>query len=203
MKNHYDAILFDFDGVLADTEPVHYECWKEVLVPLGVQMDWPTFAEHCIGVPDRQAVEILCRLSRPPVDFETAWATSARKQEAFRRKTLEAPPIQPGTIDLLRSLDGVKLGVVTASARSEIEPILVRAGVSELIDVLVCRDDVQRPKPAPDQYLEAARRLGATKVLAVEDSEAGLASARAAGFETLRIDHPANLTGRLRQCLGL
>jgi HAD superfamily hydrolase (TIGR01509 family) len=115
---------------------------------------------------------------------------------------LEAPPIKPETIELLKSLNGVKLGVVTASARSEIEPVLERAGVRALLDVLVCRDDVEHPKPAPDQYLEAVQQLGTAKALAVEDSEAGLASARAAGLDVVHVKHPEEVPQRVRERVG-
>jgi beta-phosphoglucomutase len=198
----FDSIMFDFDGVLADTEPVHCECWKEVLSPLGVHVDWPTFAAHCVGVPDREAVEILCRLSSPPVDVETAWATSHRKQEVFRARTLAAPPIGPEMVDFLKSLDGFKIAVVTASARCEIEPLLERAGVRACFDTLVCREDVERTKPTPDPYLAAARQLGVTRALVVEDSVAGEASGRAAGFEVLRVAGPAEVPSRVRARLN-
>jgi HAD superfamily hydrolase (TIGR01509 family) len=198
----YDAILFDFDGVLADTEPIHYECWVEVLKPLGIQIDWPTFLKYCIGVPDRRAVQILCERSVPPVDFDSAWATEPRKQRLFRERTLANPPIQPETVALLRSLDGLKTAVVTASSRSEIEPLLERAGVRGCLDALICREDVERPKPAPDPYLAAAKQLGVKRPLVVEDSDTGAASGIAAGFDVLRVAGAADVPKEVRRRLS-
>ena len=193
----YQAILFDFDGVLADTEPVHFQCWAEVLKPLGIHVDWPTFSKYCIGIPDRQAVEFFCHRNDPPVDLETAWAELGRKQQIFRARTLAAPPISQEMVDFLKSLTGFKLAVVTASVRSEIEPLLERAGVRDCFGALVCREDVEHTKPAPDPYLTAARQLGVTTALVVEDSDAGAASGNAAGFEVLRVRGPAEVPARV------
>ena len=55
----YEAILFDFDGVLLDSEPLHFACWRQVLLPLGIELDWETYRDHCIGVADRDMVEFL------------------------------------------------------------------------------------------------------------------------------------------------
>jgi len=204
-KKQYDVILFDFDGVLADTEPIHCQCWAEVLRPLGIELDWATFEKHCMGVPDPEVVDFLCRRNDPPVEFSAAWARHARKQQLFRARMLESPPLTTAVKDLIRSLaaSGFRMAVVTASARSEIEPVLERAGIGPFLEAVVCRDDVARAKPAPDQYLEAARLLNATRPLVVEDSDAGVASGQAAGFEVLRIDRPDNLPGLLRAHLGL
>jgi HAD superfamily hydrolase (TIGR01509 family) len=200
----YDAILFDFDGVLADTEPVHCQCWAEVLRPLGIHLDWPTFEKYCVGVPDPQVVEFLCRRNDPPVDVAAAWARAERKRELFRARMREAPPLTPAVIGMIRSLSGsgLRLAVVTASARSEIEPVLERAGIRSCFGALVCRDDVARTKPAPDAYLTAARLLNAANPLVVEDSEAGIAAGLAAGFEVLRVASPAGLPGLLAEHLG-
>jgi beta-phosphoglucomutase len=199
----FDAILFDFDGVLVDSEPIHCQCWAEALRPLGIQLDWPTFEKHCVGVPDPEVVEFLCRRNDPPVDVEAAWARCGRKQELFRARMLEAPPFAPAVIELIQSLAGFRLAVVTASARSEIEPLLERAGILSCFGAVVCREDVARNKPAPDPYLMAARLLHATKPLVVEDSDTGAASGRAAGFEVLRVSSPACLPTLLRERLSL
>jgi beta-phosphoglucomutase len=199
-----DAILFDFDGVLADTEPIHFQCWAEVLRPLGIQLDWPTFARYCVGIPDPQVVEFLCRRNSPPVDVAVAWAQAGRKRELFRARMLEAPPLTPAVISLVRSLAGAgyRLAVVTASARGEIEPVLERAGIRPCFGAVVCREDVEREKPAPDPYLKAAALLGASRPLVVEDSDAGAASGQAAGFEVLRVASPGAMPSLLLALLS-
>ncbi len=198
----YDAVFFDFDGVLADTEPIHCECWAEVLKPLGIHVDWQIFSKCCVGVPDRRAVQILCEENGRPGDFETAWATFPLKQRLFRERTLAHPPILPETVALLKSLNGLKRAVVTASARSEIEPLLERAGVLGCLDTLVCGEDIERPKPAPDPYLTAADRLGVKRPLVVEDSDTGAASGRAAGFDVLRVASSLDVPREVRKRIG-
>ncbi len=196
----YDGVLFDFDGVLADSEPVHFACWREALAPLGIQVTWEEYAARFVGLPDRTAIEMICR-DNPAIDFEAAWSTYGRKSALFREKMLASPPIHPETSRLLRSLDGYRLAVVTASTRREIEPVLDRAGIRPLFAAVVCREDVSANKPAPDAYLLAARLLSLTRPLVVEDSATGEAAGRAAGFDVLRVTSPLEVIARLPERL--
>lgn len=197
----YEAILFDFDGVLADTEPLHFESWAEALEPLGISLDWPTFEKHCIGIPDLQVAEFFRGLAHPPADFAAVWARHSVKQELFLAKLQERPVFLPEVPALINSLRNYKLGVVTASSRLEVEPALDAAGIRNCFEVVIGTEDVERSKPAPDPYLLAMRRLGAGWALAVEDSDAGMASARAAGLDVLRVPRPADMPGLLRSRL--
>lgn len=195
--NRYDAILFDFDGVLADTEPVHFDCWREVLTPHGINLTWPIYAESCIGVHDEEMLNFLRTLARPIVALEVVWCEFARKKDLFRQKVADQSPIPAATVELVRSLKEFKLAVVSSSGRCEIEPMLMRAQLLNHFDAVVFGDDVSQFKPHPEPYLKAAAILGASNPLVVEDSEAGAASGRSAGYEVLRLDHPANLTATL------
>jgi HAD superfamily hydrolase (TIGR01509 family) len=105
-----------------------------------------------------------------------------------------APPFPPGIAPLLGRLHGnYRMAVVSSSGRTEVEPLLEAGGLLRYFDTLVCARDAQRHKPAPDPYLLAAERLGARTALVVEDSEAGIASGRAAGFEVLEVQSPADV----------
>jgi HAD superfamily hydrolase (TIGR01509 family) len=190
----FDAILFDFDGVLADTEPVHFACWVEALAPLGVPFEWDFFRDHCVGIDDRSMVQLLAARSSPPRDWEGLWACHAGKSALFRRRTLASPPFAPELGGFLKGLHGAyKLAVVTASSRPEIEPLLAAGGLGAYFDALVCGKEAGRHKPAPDPYLHAASLLQAKKPLVVEDSAAGVASGRAAGFEVLAVESAAGM----------
>jgi HAD superfamily hydrolase (TIGR01509 family) len=189
----FDAILFDFDGVLADTEPVHFACWVEALAPLGVPFEWDFFRDHCVGIDDRSMVQLLAARSSPPRDWEGLWACHAGKSALFRRRTLASPPFAPELAGFLKSLHGkYKLAVVTASSRPEIEPLLAAGGIGQYFDALVCGKEAGRHKPAPDPYLRAAALLDAKNPLVVEDSAPGIASGRAAGFEVLAVPSAAD-----------
>lgn len=197
----YEAILFDFDGVLADTEPLHFESWSEALEPLGISLDWQIFEKHCIGIPDLQVAEFFRGLVHPPADFAAVWARHSVKQELFLAKLQERPVFLPEVPALINALRNYKLGVVTASSRLEIEPALDAAGIRNCFEVVIGTEDVERTKPAPEPYLLAMRRLGVGWALAVEDSEAGVASASAAGLDVLRVPKPADMPGLLRSRL--
>jgi HAD superfamily hydrolase (TIGR01509 family) len=192
----HDVLLFDFDGVLADTERVHHASWNTVLEPYGIQFTWPEYVKQCVGIADRMVAE---RLQLP----EPASAV-ARKQQLFRQGLEETPPFQQETIELLQELvESYRMAVVSSSYRTEIFPPIERAGLLPLFETLVFGNDVQNLKPAPDPYLLAVARLGARSALVIEDSEAGVASGTAAGLEVLRVSGPDRMAAELRQFLGI
>lgn len=205
MKNsNYDAVLFDFDGVLADTEPVHWQCWLEIIRPFGLDLPWETYQQHCIGVSDRLMIETLVReAGGPAVEFEALWAQYPAKKQLFRERIIPANPIPSPVIELLQSLSQYKLAIVTSSGRTEVEPVLEAAGVRQCFQAAVFGGDVTRLKPAPDPYLKAADLLQAERPLVVEDSEAGCESGRCAGFDVLRIPSAAETAALVRAHLGL
>src|SRR5580704_13627959 len=180
----FDSILFDFDGVLADTEPIHYQCWLEVLAPFGLEPTWDYYQRECIGISDRLMVE---RISTPAL-FDLIWPKYPLKQALFRHKLSLKSPFLAETAALISELSPhYKLAVVSSSGRTEIEPPIVRAGLRDHFQAMVCGKEAGNLKPAPDPYLRAAELLGAKKPLVVEDSEAGEASGKAAGFDVLQV----------------
>jgi HAD superfamily hydrolase (TIGR01509 family) len=196
----FDAILFDFDGVLLDSEPVHCQCWADVLAPLGVHLTWEFYRGHCIGVDDREMLRMMASQSDPPRDWNELWAHYPAKQRLFQRRMAATPAFHPALGGLLGELHARhKLAVVTSSASSDIEPLLVAGNLRQHFDTVVGGDHVKRHKPAPDPYLLAASRLGVRAPLVVEDSDAGIASGRAAGFEVLRVANPAEVPDLLRR----
>ncbi len=184
----FDAILFDFDGVLADTEPLHCACWAEVLADLGVTLEWDFYRARCIGVDDRLMLRMMASRASPPRDWQELWARYPAKKDLFRRRTLAAPPFDPALDAYLETLAACyKLAVVSSSSCAEIEPLLEAGGLRRHFATVVGGESVLHHKPAPDPYLLAAERLSARHPLVVEDSEAGLASGRAAGFDVLGV----------------
>ena len=197
------AIFFDFDGVLLDTEPVHWACWAEVLAPAGLTLTWDYYRHHCIGIDDRDMLRTLARQADPPRDWDSLWALYPAKKRLFQAH-MTAPPFEPSLAGMLTGLHRrFKMAVVSSSSTTEIEPLLVSGGIRQHFDTIVGGGDVKRHKPAPDPYLLAAERLGVETALVLEDSAAGIASGRAAGFEVLTIRHPAEVAGLLRGRLGL
>ena len=201
MTPAYDAILFDFDGVLVDSEPVHFQCWQEVLRPFGIEVDWQTYHSHFIGISDREMLQDLAHLRHPPADVDLLWAEYPRKRALFRERMLQGQPITPAIRDLLAWLAPCPLAVVSSSGRDEIDPILRAAAVRDSFAALVCREDVTAFKPSPEPYLKAAALLHAHRPLVVEDSQAGIASGKAAGFDVLEIPAAPQMPELLRQLL--
>jgi beta-phosphoglucomutase len=198
----YEAVLFDFDGVLVDSEPVHYGCWVDILTPLGIKLDWQTYSEHCIGVADRAMLAFLCGLQTPPADVEVLAAEYPRKKEMFRERMGAigiAAEMRELMVDLRKR--GFRLAVVTSSNIREVGPLLDAAEITGLLDALVHGGDAVRHKPAPDPYLLAMSRLGVTRGLAVEDSKAGIAAARAAGLDVVEIASADEVCGKVRAAL--
>lgn len=199
---HYEAILFDFDGVLVDSEPVHFRCWRDILQEFGLHLHWETYVAHGIGAPDRHLLAEVCRQTDPPFEVARLTAQYPRKKQLFRTRMLEIQAITADVRDLLAGLSVHPLAVVTTSGKDEVEPILVQGGIRDAFRAVVFGGDVKRHKPAPDPYVLAMERLGVRGGLAVEDSDAGAASARAAGLDVLRIPAQAEMPARLREALA-
>jgi beta-phosphoglucomutase len=199
----FQAILFDFDGVLLDSEPVHCACWAEELAALGVTLTWDFYSRYCIGIDDRDMLKMMATQAEPPRDWRDLWACYPAKKERFRARMITSPAFDPALSGLLAGLrEHYRLAVVSSSSCSEIEPLLVAGGLRAHFDTVVGGEQVERHKPAPDPYLLAAERLGVTRALVLEDSAAGIASGRAAGFEVLAVERPADVPGILRRRLG-
>lgn len=191
----YDSIFFDFDGVLIDSEPVHWACWREVLLPLGVSLEWEFYRDQCIGVDDRE----MLRMMAGERDWRELWEQYPKKKELFRDRMIGAPPFPATLAPTLEGLKGrYRMAVVSASSRQEIEPLMERAGLRGYFDTVVGGGDVTKQKPDPEPYLLAQSRLGVSRPVVLEDSAAGLAAGRAAGFAVLQVRHPDDVPEVLR-----
>lgn len=191
----FDAIFFDFDGVLIDSEPVHWACWRDVLLPLGVSLEWEYYRDYCIGIDDREMLRVIAG----DRDWHELWAEYPKKKELFRSRMIDAPPF-PGALapTLERLKPAYRMAVVSSSSCQEIEPLMVRAGLRHYFETVVGGGDVTNQKPHPEPYLLAAARLGVTRAVVLEDSQAGMAAGRAAGFEVLPVTHPDDVPAILR-----
>jgi beta-phosphoglucomutase len=197
----FDAILFDFDGVLLDSEPLHWACWDEALAPLGIRVEWDYYRDHYLGVADRDMIPMIAARAHPPRNWEALWEKYPVKRESLRKR-LEQPPFLPELAGLLAEIRrGRKLAVVSTSVRVEVEPALIAGGIRQYFDAVITGENTARHKPAPDPYLLAAQQLAAQNPLVLEDSEPGIASGRAAGFEVLAIPDAASMPALLRERL--
>ncbi len=194
------AVVFDFDGVIVDTEPIHCEAFGRVLAPMGLAFTWDEYKAHYLGFDDRDAFrEAYRRRGRAP-DESALPSLIAEKAKAFAALVEErgARPY-PGAVALIRGLAGrVPLALCSGALRRDVEPILRRLGVDRLFDALVTADDVEASKPDPASYVLAVERLAkafpgrvgvASRCVAIEDTPAGIEAARGAGLKVLALSN--------------
>ena len=193
-----EAVLFDFDGILVDTEPMHHRAFNEVLDPLGMAFPWKEYVEIYMGFDDRDAFREAFRAKGIDLDDANLAKLVAAKSEAFLRGLRAGVTAYPGAVPLIETLSaaGTPLALCSGALRADIDPILARLGVARRFGVIVSADDVRRSKPDPESYALAFRRLAETysssltvpgKSVAVEDTPAGIQSAKGAGLRVLAV----------------
>ena len=184
-----EAVVFDLDGVLIDSEPVWEEVRRAFVAGRGGR--WlPDTQRRLMGMSTAEWASYLSTdLGVDMKPDQVAEAVIARMVDRYRAGL----PLLPGAVDAVRRLaTRWPLGLASSSPRSLIDAVLDRAGLTELFQATVSTEEVPRGKPAPDVYVEAARRLGVEpdRCAAVEDSSNGLRSAHAAGCLTVAIPRP-------------
>ncbi len=181
LKKPIEAVLFDMDGLLIDSEAVYIEAYRDAADEIGVEMPM-TLCHAMVGLPSRECDEMIQDHYGPQFDVDS-FQTRFR-HHADRRFDVRVP-VKPGVPELLAFLGarGLPLAVASSARAITIERNLGRAGLLGHFKAIAGRDHVERAKPHPDIYLEAARRLGAApeRCVAFEDSNVGLTAAHAAG----------------------
>jgi len=197
------AIIFDFDGVLADTEDLHCAAYQAVATTVGVGLTLEDYHRHYLGLPDRECLAALCQRHGVPLDRISLDRLVAQKREQFARLADRAS-LYPGVTPVLRQLHArYTLAIASGAFRDEIEPILARSGVRELFAAVVGAEDVRAGKPAPDPFLQALREinrrlpspLAPFECVVIEDSLHGITAARAAGMRCVAVTthHPIDV----------
>lgn len=193
MSKDIEALIFDFDGVLADTEPLYWRSWAELLGTYGIPLSWDSYERYGRGATDRQML-----MSLPEMAQHRHLVPELQQQTQSRRQRVgqwcaEQSPICSATVIRLLDLKEYRLGLVTSSSRDEVTPILRAAGIFDQFHALVFGDDVVLHKPDPAPYLLIRERLGIETGLAFEDSDPGIASATGAGLTAVRVTNPRDL----------
>jgi HAD superfamily hydrolase (TIGR01509 family) len=183
------AVLFDFDGVIAETENHHVAAWQRTLTAMGWLVP-DEIAARAAEVDDREFLSDLFTLRGMPVDGVDEWVR--RKQLLTMDLLRDSPRLYPGVAALVRSLRAkVRLAVVSGTWRENIQVVLESAGLADAFETIVGKEDVTARKPAPEAYHLALKRLrlSARSAVAVEDSPSGLSSARSAGVRVIAVGH--------------
>jgi HAD superfamily hydrolase (TIGR01509 family) len=186
------SVIFDLDGTLVDSEPNYYEATRQTLAAHGVPEF--TWAEHesFVGISTLETVALLRERHglRPPVAGLLA-ETNRRYLELARTRTRAYPEMRK-LVELLAA-EGVPMAVASGSSPEAIAAILAGTGLDAYLRTVVSADEVPHGKPAPDVFLEAARRLGAAPAdcVVLEDAAPGAAAAHAAGMRCVAVPYVA------------
>ncbi|HLZ27332.1 MAG TPA: HAD family phosphatase [Chloroflexota bacterium] len=190
MRSRFEAIIFDMDGVLIDSEPLHFEVLNTVLATDGQALSRAE-NEEFIGTTTAVMWQTLIArrgLGRSMGDYIELY------DQTLLRLLLRPHSPQPGVVPLVKRARelGMRLGVASSSKRLWIEATLRSLGLADAFDAIVSGDDVQRGKPDPQIYLLAAEQVGIApaRCLAIEDAPKGVQSARAAGMTVLGVRTP-------------
>ncbi len=182
------AVIFDMDGLMVDSEPLARRAWAEVLAAYGQVLTDDVY-HRMIGRRTVESAQIL--LDAYPLPTYTAASLAAHKTAVFAGIRAQGVPMMPGLLELVTAVTQRQIpwAVATSSVREHAEIILGQLGLTAACGAIAAGDEVTHGKPAPDIYRLAAQRLGIepARCLALEDSQPGCYAAVAAGMKTIAI----------------
>ena len=191
------AIVFDFDGVIVDSERLHLRAYQDILAPEGVTLSSEDYFAQYLGYDDVGVFKALGKDRGLPMDDGRVEALIARKGERYESLVAGGEMLFPGAAGFIRSAAaaGVPIAIASGSLTHEIEDTLERTGLRELFPVIVGADQTERGKPNPDPYLAAfaklrvhtRRELQPWRSVAIEDTKWGLVSARGADLRCVAV----------------
>jgi beta-phosphoglucomutase len=185
------AIIFDFDGTIADSEPLHFQATQKTLAPFGVQLDFSMHLQECAGYPDLENFRRLSGKYQLNLDNEQLQSLILAKISHFHRLLPYSKPCA-GAIPLIKAAaECYPLAICTGSHRAEVEKVLpyLDADMHQYFKEIITIDDVLVGKPDPTGYRLTAQTLNILPehCLAIEDSPAGIIAAKAAGMTVLAV----------------
>ena len=188
--------MFDFDGVIADSERLHLRAYQEILAPEGIELSTADYFARYLGYDDVGVFKALGRDHDVPMDEHRVTELIARKGQRYESLAAAGEMLFPGAADFIRAAAAaVPVAIASGALTHEIEEVLERAGLRPLFPVIVGADQTEHSKPHPDPYHAAFDRLRsnsgrdliAQQTVAIEDSRWGLLSARAAGLRCVAV----------------
>ncbi|MCF7849980.1 MAG: HAD family phosphatase [Kiritimatiellales bacterium] len=191
------ALIFDFDGIIVDSEPMHFRAFLQVLEPMGINFTWEEYCETYIGYDDRDAFRAAFDTHGKKIHSKEIRRLIAEKAAVFQQfvRNGEATPL-PGAVELIQSLPRVlPLALCSGALREDILPIIGNLGIGDAFDVIVTAEDTPVSKPDPAPYSEAWKLLAEkfrglenpNEGVAVEDTPSGILSAKGAGLKVLAV----------------
>jgi beta-phosphoglucomutase len=192
------AVIFDFDGVIVDTEPLHYKSFQEILEPVGLGYSWEDYVAVFMGFDDRDAFQEAYHRQGKSLSGPELELLINRKAAVFQKVINDGVTAYPGVIELINHLhqNRIPLAICSGALRSDIEPILAQLGITDRFSHIVTAEDVPHSKPDPTCYKQAYEKLYGTfpeltsnpeRCIAIEDTPAGIASAKGANLEVVAV----------------
>ena len=181
------GLIFDCDGTLADTMPLHWQAWSNVTKKYGLHFPEDRFYSLG-GVPSRDILKMLSAEQNIPLDH---LAVSLEKENAYLPLLPQVQPIHEIVSIARENHRQIPMAVASGGVKHIIEQVLVHLGIRNLFDAVVTSEDVTNQKPAPDIFLEAARRIGIPpqECRGYEDTDLGMQAIRSAGMEAVDVRH--------------
>ena len=195
------AIIFDFDGVIVDSEHLIFKLTQQMAAQEGWTVSEDEYFRDYLALDDRGIIEHLYQSHGRPVDARRRDELIAWKFRAYQEIIRNGLPPMPGAVEFVKkAAAGYPLAIASGSLRVEIEHLLSKLGLGEAFSVLATADDCARSKPDPEVYLHALERLGqlpslqtqplkAAECLAIEDAPLGVVAAQKAGMKCLALAH--------------
>lgn len=191
------AVLFDCDGVIADSEHLHFALFQKVLAEIGVPLSKEEYLDKYLAMDDKGCFgAVLSARGRVLSEADVA-ALIAKKTALYKKTAAENLVILPGVVEFVMAVSQrYPLAMASGALQEEVRLMINAAGIAHYFDAVVAAEDVTRGKPAPDAYLAALaeinkkypdRRIRPEECLVVEDSKHGLLSARAAGMKCVAV----------------
>ncbi len=188
----YRGIIFDLDGVLVSTDDCHYRAWKKMADEEGIYFD-RTINERLRGVSRMASLEIILERAKKTYTDEEKVEMATRKNEYYKQliQTLTPEAMLPGALAFVHVCRDLGIRVAIGSSSKNTRAILTQIGQIDGFDAIADGNDITRSKPAPDVFLIAAHKLNLPpeSCMVVEDADAGVEAARAAGMDVLAVGY--------------
>jgi beta-phosphoglucomutase len=193
-----EAVIFDFDGVIVDTEPIHYQAFQNLLEPLGLGYSWDEYTTRYMGFDDRDAFREAFRMHKKEINERELKEFINLKAAYFKDVVEQGVKPYSGVLELIKELSEKKVALAISSGalRSDILPILKQLNIYDSFSYIITADDVTHSKPDPASYMMAKQKLADnfpekissnTVMYAIEDTPAGIQSAKGAGLTVIAI----------------
>jgi len=194
-----DLLLLDYNGVVADDEPIHYRALRDLLGVERIALDEVAYRTRYLGLDDRTCVREVFRRAGRTLDPDALAVLAARKAAWYAESARHGIPLVDGVASFVRRAAATaRIAVVSGALRVEVGAGLAQSGLADVVSVVISAEDVAAGKPDPEGYRLAAARLAAgesaVRAVVIEDSRPGIAAARAlgAGCVAITTSHPAD-----------